>query len=105
MKNEQTVEEDPKRKYRFGTFNSKTVCVCVGGGGGGRGGMGGGGEGCMGIYLVLTTPNVALNIDADPVFIFYEGPAKSFVTGFGLLQCYVSSNIILLQTFKVFPLY
>ena len=31
----------------------------------------------------------------------YEGPAKSFVTGFGLLQCYVLSNIFLLQTFKV----
>ena len=26
-----------------------------------------------------------------------EGPAKSFVTGFGLLQCYVLSNIFLLQ--------
>ena len=35
----------------------------------------------------------------------YEGPAKSFVTGFELLQCYVLSNIFLLQTFKVFPLY
>ena len=35
----------------------------------------------------------------------YEGPAKSFVTGFRLLQCYVLSNIFLLQTFKVFPLY
>ena len=35
----------------------------------------------------------------------YEGPAKSFVTGFGLLQCYHLSNIFLLQTFKVFPLY
>ena len=35
----------------------------------------------------------------------YEGPAKSFVTGFGLLQCYVLSNIFILQTFKVFPLY
>ena len=30
---------------------------------------------------------------------FYEGPAKSFVTEFGLLQCYVLSNIFLLQTF------
>ena len=28
---------------------------------------------------------------------------KSFVTGFGLLQCYVLSKIFLLQTFKVFP--
>ena len=35
----------------------------------------------------------------------YEGPVKSFVTGFGLLHCYVLSNIFLLQTFKVFPLY
>ena len=35
----------------------------------------------------------------------YEGPAKRFVTGFGLLQCYILSNIFLLQTFKVFPLY
>ena len=34
-----------------------------------------------------------------------EGPAKSFVTGFGLLRCYVLSNIFLLQTFKVSPLY
>ena len=25
--------------------------------------------------------------------ILYEGPAKSFVTGFGLLRCYVLSNI------------
>ena len=31
--------------------------------------------------------------------LIYEGPAKSFVTGFGLLQCYVLSNIFLLQTF------
>ena len=38
-------------------------------------------------------------------FLRYEGPAKSFVTGFGLLQSYVLSNIFLLQTFKVFPLY
>ena len=30
----------------------------------------------------------------------YEGPAKSFVTGFGLLQCYVLSNIFLLQSSK-----
>ena len=36
---------------------------------------------------------------------YYEGPAKSFVTGFGLLQCYILSNIFLLQTFKIFPLY
>ena len=36
---------------------------------------------------------------------FYEGPAKRFVTGFGLLQCYVLSNIFLYQTFKVSPLY
>ena len=35
----------------------------------------------------------------------HEGSAKSFVSGFGLLQCYVLSNIFLLQTFKVFPLY
>ena len=35
----------------------------------------------------------------------YEGPAKSFVTGFGLLQCYVLSNSFSLQTFNVFPLY
>ena len=35
----------------------------------------------------------------------YEGPANSFVTGFGLFQCYVLSNIFLLQTFKAFPIY
>ena len=40
-----------------------------------------------------------------PRSYLYEGPAKSFVNGFGLLQCYVLSNIFLLQTFKVFPLY
>ena len=34
----------------------------------------------------------------------YEGPVKSFVTGFGLLQYYVLLNISLLQTFKVFSL-
>ena len=39
----------------------------------------------------------------DFTFRQYEGPAKSFVTGFGLLQCYVLSNIFSLQTFKVFP--
>ena len=39
------------------------------------------------------------------IYVFYEGPAKSFVTGFGLLQCFVLSNIFLLQTFEVFPLY
>ena len=39
------------------------------------------------------------------MMICYEGPAKSFVTGFGLLQCYGLSNIFLLQTFKVVPLY
>ena len=33
----------------------------------------------------------------------YEGPAKRFVTGFGLFQCYVLSNIFLLQTFQLFP--
>ena len=37
--------------------------------------------------------------------LLYEGPVKSFVTGFGLLQCYILLNIFLLQTFKVFPLY
>ena len=34
----------------------------------------------------------------------YEGPAKSFVTGFGLLQCYVLSKYFLLQNFKYSPL-
>ena len=29
--------------------------------------------------------------------LYSEGPAKSFATGFGLLQCYVLSNIFLLQ--------
>ena len=41
------------------------------------------------------------NADLDIGGNMYEGPAKSFVTGFTLLQCY----IFLLQTFKVFPLY
>ena len=45
------------------------------------------------------------NVPLDALHDIYEGPAKSFVTGFGLLQCYVLSNIFLLQTFKVFPLY
>ena len=39
----------------------------------------------------------------DITYVIYEGHAKSFVIGFGLLQCYVLSNIFLLQTFKVFP--
>ena len=51
-------------------------------------------------FFSFSSPDVIL------LLIFqYEGPAKSFVTGFGLLQCYVLSNIFLLQTFKVFPLY
>ena len=33
-----------------------------------------------------------------PVYTKYEGPAKSFVTGFGLLQCYVLSNIFFFIT-------
>ena len=45
-----------------------------------------------------------LLVDGTKSFL-YKGPAKSFVTGFGLLQCYVLSNIFLVQTFKVFPLY
>ena len=39
----------------------------------------------------------------DKLIYKYEGHAKSFVTGFGLLLCYTLSNIFLLQTFKVFP--
>ena len=35
----------------------------------------------------------------------YEGPAKSFVTGFGLLQCYDLSNIFYYKTFNIVPLY
>ena len=34
----------------------------------------------------------------------YEGPAKSFVTGFGLLQCYVSSNIFITNLQSIPPL-
>ena len=33
----------------------------------------------------------------------YEGPAKSFVTGFGLLQCYVLSNIFYYKPSKYSP--
>ena len=33
----------------------------------------------------------------------YEGPAKSFVTGFGLLQCYVLSNIFYYKPSKYPP--
>ena len=62
-------------------------------------------------------PSSAARIDASPICkpisvgrpseVRYEGPAKIFVTGFGLLQYmyYILSNIFLLQTFKVFPLY
>ena len=53
---------------------------------------------------VLNIFTHACQSDADDL-VYYEGPAKSFVTGFGLLLCYVLSNIFLLQTFKVFPLY
>ena len=44
-------------------------------------------------------------LNGAPLENKYEGPAKRFVTGFELLQCYVLSNIFLLQTFKVCPLY
>ena len=33
----------------------------------------------------------------------YEGPAKSFVTGFGLLQCYVLSNIFFITNLQSIP--
>ena len=36
--------------------------------------------------------------------IFYEGPAKSFVTGFGLFQCYVLSNIFITNLQSIPPL-
>ena len=32
-----------------------------------------------------------------------KGPAKSFVTGFGLLQCYVLSNIFFIKNFQSVP--
>ena len=58
---------------------------------------------------VTVTPRVGFHsVDIgllDLLFVCYEGPAKSFVTGFVLLQCYVLSNIFLLQTFIVFLLY
>ena len=53
-------------------------------------------------YFYIVLPISLLNA---PPRDGYEGPAKSFVTGFGLLQCYVLANIFLTQTFKVFPLY
>ena len=34
----------------------------------------------------------------------YEGPAKSFVTGFGLLQCYVLSKNIFITNLQSIPL-
>ena len=40
----------------------------------------------------------ALNLDV------YEGPAKSFVTGFVLLQCYVLSNIFITNLQSIPPL-
>ena len=51
------------------------------------------------IFLCVIHPSVHHAISS------YGGPAKSFVTWFSLLQCYVLSNIFLLQTFKVSPLY
>ena len=53
-------------------------------------------------YIKLITVRVHPN---RKHLMTYEGPAKSFVTAFGLLQCYVLSNIFLLQTFKVFLLF
>ena len=35
--------------------------------------------------------------------MLYEGPAKSFVTGFGLLQCYVLSNIFFITNLQSIP--
>ena len=59
---------------------------------------------------VSVTYGVSMNIISSSYCLLsmtalYEGPAKSFITGLGLLQCYVLSIIFLLQTFKVFPLY
>ena len=34
----------------------------------------------------------------------YKGPAKSFVTGFGLLQCYVLLNIFITNLQSITPL-
>ena len=34
----------------------------------------------------------------------YEDPAKSFVTGFGLLQCYILSNIFITNLQSIPPL-
>ena len=34
----------------------------------------------------------------------YESPAKSFVTGFGLLQCYFLSNIFITNLQSIHPL-
>ena len=52
-----------------------------------------------------TVRDIARTIGISLSRVDYEGPAKRFVTGFGLLQCYVLSNIFLLQTFKLFPFY
>ena len=50
----------------------------------------------MGVILAVSSDlGSCVHTQKIPV---YEGPAKSFVTGFGLLQCYVLSNIFLLQT-------
>ena len=64
------------------------------------------------VIASLRAPVIFHNLTIHPAGVWpvnwlyiYEGPAKCFVTGFGLLQCYVLSNIFLLQTFKVFPLY
>ena len=53
----------------------------------------------------ITNIFVPFKIEIMRVDFMYKGPAKSFFTGFGLLQCHILSNIFLIQTFKVFPLY
>ena len=58
------------------------------------------------IYICNITPTLSSTCNRErSQLLQYEDPAKRFVTGFGLLQCYVLSNIFLLQTFKVFHLY
>ena len=54
--------------------------------------------------IFVITKTYLYNVDPtlNSTFI-YEGPAKSFVTGFGLLQCYVLLNIFFITNLKSIP--
>ena len=58
---------------------------------------------CLFSVVVVFSSFLFFFLKLNKYILSYEGPAKSFVTGFGLLQWYVLSNIFLLQPSKYSP--